>query len=148
MAWYCSRCNFSNPDNNDKCYQCNTPRGNTALSNAPQYKTKVPVGESALGCFLGAGYGIWMILIGIVLCCTGIGAIIGIPLIIAGIVMPIAGGGAGLTFADKKLLGQCPYCKMQIEAGLKLQKDGGLNCPSCAQRVLIRDGKFIKLEDV
>ncbi len=38
----------------------------------------------------GVGKGVWLLLAGIALSCTGIGAIVGIPFVIVGLAMPMA----------------------------------------------------------
>jgi DNA-directed RNA polymerase subunit RPC12/RpoP len=77
--------------------------------------------------------------VGLILCCTGIGAIIGIPLIFGAIFAPFLGAGMGLS----TIKGPCPFCGYQLTAQ---PTDPGINCPACKKRVVIRDKKFIGVE--
>ncbi len=79
------------------------------------------------------------ILVGFLLCLTGIGAIIGVPLIIGGIASPFIGPVAGLT----SIKGKCPYCESEVQAS---STDKGVTCAACKKRIVIRDKKFYKVE--
>jgi DNA-directed RNA polymerase subunit RPC12/RpoP len=96
------------------------------------------------GFFMGIPAGIItaiiFILVGFLLCLTGIGAIIGVPLIIGGIASPFIGPVAvGLT----SIKGKCPYCESEVQAS---SMDKGVTCPACKKRIVIRDKKFYKVE--
>ncbi|MFZ4400579.1 MAG: hypothetical protein ACOYO1_11135 [Bacteroidales bacterium] len=77
------------------------------------------------------------LIIGIVLCFTGIGALIGIPLILAGIALPF------LNIGNSKIKGKCPYCNYDVYS---FKYEPGVTCPSCRQRILIRHGNYIKFQ--
>ncbi len=88
------------------------------------------------GCASSSGTSAIGIVIGIILCFTGIGAIIGVPLIIAAIILPF------LNIGNSMIQGFCPYCGYDVFA---FKRDPGVTCKSCKQRILIRDGNFYKL---
>jgi DNA-directed RNA polymerase subunit RPC12/RpoP len=77
----------------------------------------------------------WMIGVGIILCFTGIGAILGIPLILWAFIMPF-------IKPTRNLVGSCPYCGHGIVAN---ENDVGVTCLACQQRIIIRNGNFHKL---
>ena len=82
--------------------------------------------DVGLGCLIPAG---------VLISLTGIGAIIGIPMIIAGISAPIAGLAS--------IKGPCPYCGSTVKTMKTIQ---GVTCSACKNRVLVRDGKFYRVE--
>ena len=105
------------------------------FSRATSDKGKGFLGGVGIGWLVG----FWLILIGVILCFTGIGAILGIPLIIGGILMPILGAAMGLS----RIKGACPYCGSTVGA---LKKSPGVNCPGCKKRLVIRDGGFLGVD--
>jgi DNA-directed RNA polymerase subunit RPC12/RpoP len=93
------------------------------------------VATGALGGLVGSGC---LVIVGILLTLTGIGALIGIPLILLGLAMPFVGGALGLS----AIKGPCPYCGHAIHTdSTKL----GLDCPACKQRIVIKDKKFYRI---
>lgn len=93
---------------------------------------------AATGALGGAVAGGCLIIVGLLLTLTGIGALIGIPLILIGLVMPFFGGVLGLS----AIKGSCPYCGHTIHTE---SKKPGLNCPACNQRIVIKDKKFYRV---
>lgn len=101
----------------------------------------IPQGTTAkstkfTGCLFSSWVAFGCVLpVGILLCFTGIGAIIGIPLILAALIFPFTG------FAAQKA--PCPYCGQMVHvfAGV------GVNCPACKQRIVIRGKQFLKVDD-
>jgi len=82
----------------------------------------------SLGCFIP---------IGIVLCFTGIGAILGFPIILGSLVLTLLG------FFVKKIDGKCPYCQHNISVD---SSKAGLNCDACANRIVIRNNMLCRIE--
>ena len=89
---------------------------------------------SAPGGFGGLLFGMLvapvMIIVGTLLCLTGLGAILGIPMILGAIIAPLAGPLMGLG-AHK---GKCPSCGMVVTT---MADDGSYDCPSCNQRFAV-----------
>ena len=94
-----------------------------------------------MGCCAGPAIGIWLVIIGLVLCFTGIGAILGIPLMIAGILVAIVApfmGAAGIK-------GMCPHCgHLSVHASVSDIGQGGVTCTACRQRIVIRGKRYYK----
>jgi len=84
--------------------------------------------EKIVGTTVCGAAGFWIIGIGIVLCLTGIGAIIGIPLILVGIILPMMGG-----FTKKD---NCPHCGKEI---MFMSYSVVVGCPACRSRLLVKD---------
>ena len=75
--------------------------------------------------------------LGILLCLTGIGAIIGIPMILKS------------TFSSNKVKGawqgHCPKCKAEIYwyASTKDTRQGEFQCPTCQAKIDFYEGEFL-----
>lgn len=74
-------------------------------------------------------------LIAIVLCCTGVGAIIGIPML-------IVGWKEQYKRTKDVIQGNCPYCATLINVSLESQ---AANCAICQKRIIVRDGYFYSI---
>lgn len=103
-----------------------------------------------------------LLIAGVLLSLTGIGAIIGIPMIIMAFVTmglnSTSSSIRSLTASIEKstnkmaaanaqrgaLKGNCPYCDQEITC---LPATPGLDCPACNQRVIVRNNSFLTLED-
>jgi len=89
---------------------------------------------------LGLACMFWLILgvVGVLLCLTGIGALLGIPLIIAGhlalVIMPFAGKSARV--------GACPYCGHQVTMATT---SSGVTCRACRRRVVMHHHRFFRV---
>lgn len=76
----------------------------------PESKPDHPAPEPAPagGAFSGLYFGLIavpiLLIVGIMLCCTGLGAILGIPMILAAILAPLAGPLFGMGAAKGKVL--------------------------------------------
>jgi len=107
-------------------------------------KVKEFITGTLSGTIVGAFLGAVMIIVGLVLTSTVIGAIIGIPLIIVGAIFMLAGPFSGVFSCFSAIEGKCPYCGDIIKT-LKTKK--GVNCNSCKQRIIIRNGQYYNIED-
>ncbi len=93
----------------------------------------------ATGCLAGWAVAGCLIPLGIILCFTGIGAIIGVPLIIGGILVPFLGSVMGLGTVK----GECPWCETAVTSPLASK---GFDCPVCKKRIVIREKNFVKID--
>jgi DNA-directed RNA polymerase subunit RPC12/RpoP len=93
------------------------------------------LGGGVVGLFLG----LLMIVIGILLCLTIIGAIIGIPMILAGVVMPFGIALGALGLRNQK----CPYCQNKVAVGLGMK---ALTCRYCKKRLLVKDKELVLVD--
>jgi len=107
---------------------------------APPAETeKAPVQSAYGGLLLGVVAAPIMIIVGTLLCLTGLGAILGIPLILGGALAPLLGPLIGLG----ELKGKCPWCAAPISAILNAP---GFPCHACNRRIAIRNRKFTKAD--
>lgn len=123
---------------------CKHCKSNLKASEAPK-EAGVTVAKSdkafgaATGFFGGLGCGIWLIIFGLLISLTGIGAIIGIPLALAGLLMPFIAPVMGLA----QVSGRCPHCtKHLVASSIK----GAVTCKYCKKRVVIDKGKFVRVD--
>ena len=103
-------------------------------------KEKAPLSKAFGGLLWGVIAAPIMIIVGVLLCLTGLGAILGIPLIIGGVLAPLAGPMIGLG----ELKGSCPWCGIAVTSILS---KSGFYCHACSKRIDIRDRKFVCGED-
>lgn len=121
-------------------------------SRAPGVGLAAGAGASVIG--LGC-----MVPLGILLCCTVIGAIIGIPLILAGLGTPALGPIAAMG----ALRGQCPYCGKKIVVlplpgkktftaltgkimNMDMPVKADAHCPICRKGLTINGKQFFKMD--
>ena len=112
--------------------------GAAAASDAavPREHKPAPAKAAFSGLLLGSIATPILIIVGGLLCLTGLGAFLGVPMIVAGILAPLAGPVIGLG----SLNGKCPYCGAAITS---LDARGSFNCEACQQRIAVVDHKFV-----
>jgi hypothetical protein len=93
------------------------------------------------GAFSGLLFGVIatpiLIIVGTMLCLTGLGAIAGVPMIIAGIFAPLLGP----LFGFGALRGKCPWCGGSVNT-IANSKDFG--CHACSGRIHVVNQHFEK----
>jgi DNA-directed RNA polymerase subunit RPC12/RpoP len=112
----------------------NHPRNPAA--GIPHDTEKAPVKGAFSGLLFGVIVAPMMIIVGTMLCLTGLGIFLGVPLIIGGILAPLAGPLVGFG----SLKGKCPSCGTAVSS---LNSKGSFECEACHQRIVIRDQKFV-----
>ena len=133
MNVQCSKCRMQLAQPWSFCPQCGLPVLHENQATAPLAEHKK---SSMTGAFGGLFVGVVMtpvlIIFGIMLCLTGLGAILGIPMIIAGVIAPLTGPLMGL----KEHQGKCPCCGMHVVS----VTDGQSHyCPACDQEFALGD---------
>jgi len=139
---------------NGSCLKCGTqlaPPGNfcpncgAAAAREPKQETtqtpaeKAPVRGAFSGLLLGTLAAPILIIVGTLLCLTGLGAILGIPLIIGAIFAPLLGPMIGLG----AMKGKCPWCAAPVSS---VKSEQSFDCHSCNKRIAVRNWKFIRVE--
>ncbi len=97
-----------------------------------------PLAGAFGGFFLGVLVAPMMIIVGTMLCLTGLGAFAGVPMIVVGILAPLLGP----QFGYGMLKGKCPWCGATIRSGMRHAK--GFYCHACSQRIVIEEHKFVR----
>lgn len=104
MSNLCQHCNGQLEDAWVFC-----PRCGVHIAREPQAEENIqpeapPVKGAFSGLYLGLILAPLMIIAGIMLCLTGLGAFLGVPLIIGGIIAPLAGPLFGMGVLRGKIL--------------------------------------------
>jgi len=159
---YCVECGAQIPNDDVFCCECGSPVNNQTpkpasnhnevqqiqahpgISNTTKSEAKsVKVQGSIVGLISGGMVGIGCLVpIGIALCFTGIGAIIGIPIVIVGLIFPIIKFLTGMATIE----GNCPWCQNSVICTSADRQLGGVTCPACKKRIVIKDKTLIKIE--
>lgn len=108
----------------------------TVLEHEHLAPEKAPAKGAFSGLLLGLIAAPILVIVGAMLCLTGLGAILGIPMVIAGIAAPLVGPMVGL----ESLKGQCPWCGVSVSS-VANTKD--FDCHECGKRIAIRHQEFV-----
>lgn len=140
MAGHCLRCAARLERTWRFCPLC----GGTMKAENPELVER-PMAENApgKGGFGGLLFGMLavpiLVIVGTMLCLTGLGAILGIPMILAAVFAPLLGPVVGLG----ALKGKCPWCGVTVSSIINA-KD--FDCHACGGRVAIRNRKFVAVQ--
>ena len=105
-------------------------------AHKPADTEKAPVKAPFSGLLFGVIAAPVMIIVGVMLCLTGLGAILGIPMIIGGVLAPLAGPMIGF----RAVKGKCPLCGAQVSS---LPGVESFHCEACHQQIVVRNEKFV-----
>lgn len=133
MNAQCTKCGADLESRWGFCPQCGSPHipepeGKTEL--APPERTALKTGFGGL--LIGVLAAPVCLIVGIMLCLTGLGAIAGIPLIIAGIFAPLIGALLGMSETQ----GKCPWCGTPVS---NIFHSKGFACHACGNRIAVKD---------
>jgi hypothetical protein len=137
----CTRCGSTLSGGVAFCSACRHPARDLtrafAVSSAASNQAARAKGLGAFaGWIAGGAVAACLIVVGFLLCLTGVGMILGIPIILAGFVMPFIGPFLGA----RALKGACPYCRSVV-----LSASRGFNCPVCKRRIVVRGTRFMRI---
>ena len=103
----------------------------------PREHANPPVKGAFSGVVLGVIVAPVLIIVGVMLCLTGLGAFAGVPMIIAGIFAPLAGP----VFGSSTVVGKCPWCGTSVSC---LSHSHDFACHACAQRIAVKNHGLMK----
>lgn len=115
-----------------------------AVPPEPEFVATPPTAEKApvQGAFSGLLFGFIaapvLLIVGTMLCLTGLGALLGIPFIIGGILAPLLGPLMGYGMLVK---GKCPWCGSPVSS---LSSAQSFSCDACNHRLALKNGTYIK----
>jgi DNA-directed RNA polymerase subunit RPC12/RpoP len=133
MNRFCSKCRAQIETPWGFCPHCGAANAPEAAEPiAPEEHEKAPVRGALGGLLFGVLAAPVLIIVGTMLCLTGLGAIGGIPLIIAGVCAPLLGPMLGLD-AHK---GNCPWCGTKISS---MPLFDAFKCPSCSGKIAVKN---------
>ncbi len=118
------------------CPKCGTA---AIAQDTREREEEVPETAPTEGAFSGLLFGLIampiLLIVGIMLCLTGLGAILGVPMIVAGILAPLAGPMFGLG----ALKGECPWCGTGVSS---VANSHDFCCHGCGKRIAIKHRHF------
>jgi uncharacterized Zn finger protein (UPF0148 family) len=139
---------------NGQCLKCGAHLAQTwrfcphcGAEAPPEIEAKVPSGEAenapVQGAFGGLLFGLLvvpiLIVVGTLLCLTGLGAFLGVPLIIGAVLAPLLGPLIGIGV----LRGKCPWCGTPVNS---VVKNTEFYCHVCNRKIALQNRRFIKVE--
>jgi len=136
MSNHCLKCgsNLSSPWT--FCPTCGA-KAEPHVHTTPAEAEQAPVKHAFSGLLFGLIVAPMCIIVGGMLCCTGLGAFLGVPVIIAGIFAPLIGPMVGIG----EPRGKCPYCGAELN---DIVNSPAFECHACKGKVLLQDSKFVK----
>ncbi len=140
MDGQCPKCAAQLESRWSFCPNCGAAIPHETLTKAPPAEAeKAPVQGAFGGLLLGLLVTPICIIVGTLLCLTGLGAFLGVPLIIAGVLAPLLGPLIGIG----ALKGKCPWCGVPVNpiAGVKR-----FNCHACNKKIAIENRRFIGVD--
>ncbi len=109
----------------------------TRVDLPPQERSRSSMPGAFGGLLLGVIAAPVLIIVGTLLCLTGLGAILGVPMILFGVVAPLAGPLIGI--GERKC--KCPECGTRIISVV----DGKMHyCPTCDKEFALGDHQLVQ----
>lgn len=105
------------------------------LKTEPEKPEKSPAPGAFTGLFFGLIALPILVIVGTMLCLTGLGAILGIPMIIAAVFAPLMGPMIGMG----ALKGKCPWCGVSVSS---VANKSDFDCHACGRRISIHHREF------
>jgi predicted RNA-binding Zn-ribbon protein involved in translation (DUF1610 family) len=119
------------------CPECGQAR---RVESEPVAKQELPEKAPVQGGFGGMLFGMLavpiLVIVGTMLCLTGLGAILGIPMILSAVFAPLLGPMMGIG----ALHGKCPWCGVNVTSIVNA-KD--FDCHACGRRIAVRRREFV-----
>src|ERR1035437_2012000 len=137
MEGHCSKCGAQMEAPWKFCPHCGAASTHeTEKKTAPEEAEKAPVQGAFSGLLFGMLAAPILIIVGTMLCFTGLGAILGITMILAAVFSPLLGPMIGLG----ALKGKCPWCGVSVSS-IANAKD--FDCHECGKRIAIKHREFV-----
>jgi len=140
MNIQCSKCGTHLTAPWNFCPNCGATVAHEIHTHAAVHEAaeRAPVQGAFGGLLIGMVAVPILIIVGTMLCLTGLGAIAGIPMIIGGALAPLLGPMIGIG----TLQGKCPWCGTKMSS--VIDHPQGFYCHACSNRIVIEDRKFTK----
>jgi len=137
MTDLCSKCGAQLSQPWRFCPLCGAEVPPQADQQPAPEKEKAPMRSAFSGLFFGVIITPMCLIVGTMLCLTGLGAILGIPMIIGGILAPIL--GPMICLGEPK--GECPWCGTRVT---NVFNTASFDCHECGKRIDAHNRHFIK----
>jgi len=116
------------------------PRQAGPMEAAPGEIEHAPMEGPFSGLLFGVLAAPILIIVGTLLCLTGLGAILGVPMILAAILAPLLGPLIGFG----ALQGKCPWCGSPVRSVTSTKV---FHCLACNQGISIKNRRFVRAEE-
>lgn len=138
MTELCTKCGMQISLPWSFCPHCGTAvQSQPHHQPAPAETEKAPAKNAFSGLLFGFIVAPICIIVGTMLCLTGLGVFLGIPVIILGILAPLLGPMIGIG----ELKGKCPACGIELN---NIVNTPVFACYGCGERIAVENHKFIK----
>ena len=137
MDTNCSKCGAHLQAGWKFCPQCASTASHPAPAHDPTRTERAPVSGAFTGLLFGMLMVPMLVIVGTMLCLTGLGAFLGVPIIALAVFAPLLGPMIGIGNPH----GSCPWCGTRVS---NLIKTPHFYCYACSQRIEMVDRKFIK----
>jgi DNA-directed RNA polymerase subunit RPC12/RpoP len=118
------------------CPHCAAPCSHEAI---PRKHELAPVAGGFSGLLFGLIAAPVLIIVGAMICLTGLGVFLGVPLVVLGVLSPLLGPVLGLN-AQR---GECPWCSAKIGSLTLFDR---FSCPACSKRIIVRKRELLRAE--
>jgi len=108
----------------------------TQAAAVPAEHEPAPVKPAFGGLLIGIVITPILVIVGGLLCLTGLGAFLGVPMIIAGVLAPLMGPMIGFG----SIQGECPCCGAKVSSIASRQS---FACDGCKQTIAVKGRKFV-----
>ena len=130
MKESCSKCGAHLESPWSFCPLCGTASPNEAAASAEH--EPAPMKRAFGGLLFGVIVAPVCIIVGSMLCLTGLGAFLGIPMIIAGALSPLLGPMLGL----ETHVGKCPWCDAKVSIVPLVDT---FHCQQCHHKITVKN---------
>jgi uncharacterized Zn finger protein (UPF0148 family) len=138
MTGHCAKCNAALSADWRFCPMCGAVGMESEHGEPPtREKERSPEKGAFSGLLMGVIVVPMLLIVGTLLCLTGLGAILGVPMIVAGILAPLVGPLIGMRSHQT----HCPYCGTSLS---NLESSRPATCPVCNQKVTMNRGRLEK----
>ena len=141
MSGICRKCAAPLESSWKFCPHCGAANALEAPETAHEHPAheNAPVKSAFSGLVLGFIAAPVLMILGGMICLTGLGVFLGVPMIIAGVCAPLIGSLVGLN----ALKGKCPWCGADV-SGVGLFDR--FSCSACSKRIVVRKQEMIRAE--
>lgn len=133
----CSKCQAHLESPWSFCPRCGAASPHTTEQAKPREHEKAPVEAAFGGIYFGLVAAPVLIIVGGMLCLTGLGAFAGVPMIIAGFLAPLAGP----IFGSEMHKGKCPWCGTHVSC---VPSTHSFSCHSCGGQIVQSRHELVK----
>ncbi|MGB8261115.1 MAG: zinc ribbon domain-containing protein [Terracidiphilus sp.] len=139
MDAMCSKCGAHLSSPWKFCPHCGAAATHPEHKHEPGEVERAPITGAFSGLLFGMLVVPMLVIVGTMLCLTGLGAFLGVPLIVLAVFAPLLGPMIGIGNPQ----GNCPWCGTRVSNVIKAPH---FYCYACSRRIALEDRRFVKAE--